>query len=49
VIRLPSRKSRRKFLARTKEWLSRHRHWKRRDQLRVPEILTPAFPEILAP
>ena len=34
VIRLPSQKSRRKFLARTKEWLSRHRHWKRRDQQR---------------
>src|SRR2546425_11998903 len=34
VIRLPSLKSRRKFLARTKEWLSRHRHWKRRDQQR---------------
>jgi RNA-directed DNA polymerase len=31
VIRLPSRKSCRKFLARTKEWLSEHRHWKRRD------------------
>jgi RNA-directed DNA polymerase len=34
VIRLPSRKSCRKFLARTKEWLSSHRHWKRRDQQR---------------
>jgi len=34
VIRLPSRKSCRKFLARTKEWLSGHRHWKRRDQQR---------------
>jgi len=34
VIRIPSRKSCRKFLARTKEWLSGHRHWKRRDQQR---------------
>jgi group II intron reverse transcriptase/maturase len=34
VVRLPSRKSRRKFLARTKEWLAGHRHWKRRDQQR---------------
>src|SRR2546429_5804030 len=25
-------KSRRKFLAKSKEWLSKHRHWKRRDQ-----------------
>lgn len=31
VIRLPSLKSCRKFLARTKELLSRHRHWKRRE------------------
>jgi RNA-directed DNA polymerase len=34
VVRLPSRKSCRKFLARTKEWLSGHRHWKQRDQQR---------------
>jgi hypothetical protein len=34
VVRLPSRKSCRKFLARTKEWLAEHRHWKRRDQQR---------------
>jgi group II intron reverse transcriptase/maturase len=34
VVRLPSRKSCRKFLARTKEWLAGHRHWKRRDQQR---------------
>jgi hypothetical protein len=25
-------KSRRKFLAKSKQWLSQHRHWKRRDQ-----------------
>jgi group II intron reverse transcriptase/maturase len=34
VVRLPSRKSCRKFLARTKEWLRGHRHWKLRDQQR---------------
>jgi RNA-directed DNA polymerase len=32
VIRIPNPKSCRKFLARTKEWLVEHRHWKRRDQ-----------------
>jgi RNA-directed DNA polymerase len=26
------RGTRRKFLAKSKEWLSQHRHWKRRDQ-----------------
>jgi RNA-directed DNA polymerase len=34
LIRLPSVKSCRKFLARTHEWLVRHMHWKRRDQQR---------------
>src|SRR5262245_35799981 len=34
VVRLPSLKSRRTFLARTKEWLAGHRHWKRRDEQR---------------
>jgi RNA-directed DNA polymerase len=34
VVRLPSRKSCRKFMGRTKQWLSDHRHWKRRDQQR---------------
>jgi len=32
VIRIPSVKSCRKFLARVHEWLIRHVHWKRRDQ-----------------
>ena len=32
LVRVPCDKSRRKFLAKSKEWLSRHRHWKRRDQ-----------------
>src|SRR6266700_3944530 len=32
LVRVPCDKSRRKFLAKSKEWLSQHRHWKRRDQ-----------------
>ena len=43
VIRLPSPKSRRKFLARTKEWLARHRHWKRRDQQRHLTMMLRGF------
>lgn len=34
VVRIPSRRSCRKFLDRTHEWLKRHMHWKRRDQQR---------------
>jgi RNA-directed DNA polymerase len=32
VVRLPSQKSRRKFLDRVREWLRTHMHWKVRDQ-----------------
>ena len=32
LVRVPCDKSRRKFLAKSKQWLSQHRHWKRRDQ-----------------
>src|SRR6266478_5078686 len=32
LVRVPCDKSRRKFLAKSQEWLSQHRHWKRRDQ-----------------
>jgi RNA-directed DNA polymerase len=32
VVRIPSVKSCGKFLAKTKEWLKRHIHWKKRDQ-----------------
>ena len=32
LVRIPCVKSRRKFLAKSKEWLRKHRHWKRRDQ-----------------
>jgi RNA-directed DNA polymerase len=34
LVRIPSTKSRRKFLAKSKEWLRQHRHWKRQDQQR---------------
>lgn len=34
LIRIPSTRSCRKFLANTKEWLKGHMHWKRRDQQR---------------
>lgn len=32
LVRIPCVKSCRKFLAKTKEWLKGHMHWKRRDQ-----------------
>jgi len=32
LIRLPSAKSCRKFLARTREWIMEHRHWRRWEQ-----------------
>jgi hypothetical protein len=32
LIRLPRRKSCRKFLDRVKDWLRKHTHWKVRDQ-----------------
>lgn len=32
LVRIPSTKSCRKFLARIRQWLLRHRHWKRREQ-----------------
>lgn len=34
LVRIPCVKSCRKFLAKTREWLKGHRHWKRRDQQR---------------
>ncbi|MCU1250785.1 MAG: hypothetical protein JWQ49_3814 [Edaphobacter sp.] len=32
LVRIPCSKSRRKFLAKSKEWVKEHRHWKRQDQ-----------------
>lgn len=43
VIRIPSVKSCRKFLARTHEWLIRHTHWKRRDQQRHLHVMLTGF------
>ncbi len=43
LIRLPSVKSCRKFLARTREWLGRHMHWKRRDQQRHLRVMLTGF------
>jgi len=43
VVRLPSKQSCRTFLARTKEWLSGHRHWKRRDQQRYLTMMLRGF------
>jgi len=33
----------RKFLARTREWLVRHMHWKRRDQQRHLHVMLTGF------
>jgi hypothetical protein len=32
LVRIPCSKSRRKFLAKSNEWVKEHRHWKRQDQ-----------------
>jgi RNA-directed DNA polymerase len=43
LIRIPSVRSCRKFLARTHEWLVRHMHWKRRDQQRHLQAMLRGF------
>src|SRR6266581_1069892 len=43
LVRVPCDKSRRKFLAKTKEWLSQHRHWKRRDQQKQLVLMLRGF------
>ncbi len=43
LVRIPCDKSRRKFLAKTKEWLSKHRHWKRRDQQKQLTLMLRGF------
>ncbi len=43
VIRIPSTKSRRKFLARTREWLHKHRHWKKREQQHHLSVMLRGF------
>jgi hypothetical protein len=37
------RQSRRKFLAKSKEWLKQHRHWKRRDQQKQLTLMLRGF------
>jgi group II intron reverse transcriptase/maturase len=48
LIRIPSQKSCRKFLASTKEWLKSHRHWKRRDQQRQLTMMLGGFYQYFA-
>lgn len=43
LIRIPSVRSCRKFLARTHEWLGRHPHWKRRDQQQQLQLMLRGF------
>jgi RNA-directed DNA polymerase len=43
LIRIPSVKSCRKFLARTHQWLTEHMHWKRRDQQRHLQTMLRGF------
>jgi hypothetical protein len=43
LVRAPYDKSRRKFLAKTKEWLRQHRHWKRRDQQKQLTLMLCGF------
>jgi hypothetical protein len=43
LIRVPCEKSRRKFLAKTKEWLKEHMHWKRRDQQKQLTMMLRGF------
>jgi RNA-directed DNA polymerase len=48
VVRIPSEKSCRKFLAHTSEWLHRHQHWRRRDQQRHLTLQLKGFYQYLA-
>jgi RNA-directed DNA polymerase len=48
IVRIPSKKSCRKFLDRTHEWLKRHMHWKRRDQQRQVASMLRGFYQYFA-
>src|SRR5262245_20564262 len=48
LIRIPSTKSCRKFLARTREWLLTHRHWKRREQQHHLTVMMRGFYQYFA-
>ena len=48
LIRIPCAKSCSKFLARTREWLLRHRHWKRREQQQHLSVMLRGFYQYFA-
>ena len=48
LIRIPSTKSCRKFLARTREWLLAHRHWKKREQQHYLTVMLRGFYQYFA-
>jgi len=48
LIRIPSTKSCRKFLARTRGWLLAHRHWKRREQQHYLTVMLRGFYQYFA-
>jgi len=43
LVRIPSVRSCRKFLARIREWLGKHSHWKRRDQQKHLRLMLRGF------
>jgi hypothetical protein len=43
LVRIPSVRSCRKFLARVREWLGKHSHWKRRDQQKHLQLMLGGF------
>ena len=43
LVRIPSVRSCRKFLARVREWLGKHSHWKRRDQQQHLQLMLRGF------
>jgi len=43
LVRIPSVRSCRKFLARVREWLGKHSHWKRRDQQKHLQLMLRGF------
>ena len=48
LIRIPSTKSCRQFLARTRQWLLAHRHWKRREQQHHLTVMLRGFYQYFA-
>ena len=48
LVRIPSTKSCRKFLARIREWLLAHRHWKRREQQQHLTLMLRGFYQYFA-